>query len=85
MANLRLKKLILQVVDNQINDSSIPFVREAYEKIQSKGYSKSEAREMIATAVVEDIYIIMKENKKFDKREYAEKIERLVENCKKKK
>ena len=85
MANLRLKKLILEVVDNQINDSSIPFVREAYEKIQSKGYSKSEAREMIATAVVEDIYIIMKENKKFDKREYAEKIERLVEKCKKKK
>ena len=33
MANLRLKKLILEVVDNQLRDNEPPATKEVYEKL----------------------------------------------------
>ena len=44
MANLRLKKLILEVVNNQLKDNDPPAAKQAYEKLLEAGYSVSEAK-----------------------------------------
>ena len=62
MENLRLKKSILEVVDNQLRDNNPPMVREAYDKLIAEGYSFREAKEKIGAVVLEEIYDIMKEN-----------------------
>lgn len=44
MANLRLKKLILEVVDNQLRDNNPPVVREVYDRLIAEGYSIRETK-----------------------------------------
>lgn len=45
MANLRLKKLILEVVDNQLRDNDPPVVQETFGRLIGMGYSAREAKE----------------------------------------
>lgn len=43
MANLKLKKTILEVVDNQLKANDPPCTKDIYEKLLNAGYSKSDA------------------------------------------
>ena len=45
MANLKLKKLILEVVENQLRDDDPPVTRQVYQGLLDAGYSVSEAKE----------------------------------------
>ena len=40
MVNLRLKKSILEVVDNQLKTNAPSSMRDTYEKLMAAGYSK---------------------------------------------
>lgn len=53
MANLRLKKLILEVVDNQLRENNPPVTKESYDKLIDAGYSAREAKEKIGAIVIE--------------------------------
>lgn len=59
MANLRLKKLILEVVDNQLRENNPPVTKESYDKLIDAGYSAREAKEKIGAIVIEEIYDVM--------------------------
>ena len=45
MPNLRLKKIILEVVNNQLRDNDPPITKEVYEELLKAGYFVSEAKE----------------------------------------
>lgn len=81
MANLRLKKLIVEVVDNQLKENDPPVTQEAYQALLEAGYSASEAKEKIGAIVAEEIYEVMKENKHYDEKKYAEALRSMVQNC----
>ena len=68
MANLRLKKLILEVVDNQLRENNPPVTKESYDKLIDAGYSAREAKEKIGAIVIEEIYDVMKENQPYDEK-----------------
>lgn len=68
LANLRLKKLILEVVDNQLRENDPPVTRESYNRLIDAGYSVSEAKEKIGAVVIEEIYDVMKENQPYDEK-----------------
>ena len=53
MANLRLKKLIFEVVDNQLRENNPPVTKESYDKLIDAGYSAREAKEKIGAVVKE--------------------------------
>lgn len=69
MANLRLKKLILEVVDNQLRENNPPVTKESYDKLIDAGYSVNEAKEKIGAIVIEEIYDVMKENQPYDEKD----------------
>ena len=71
MANLRLKKLILEIVDNQLRDNDPPIVREIYDRLIAEGYSTRETKEKIGAVVLEEIYYVMKENQPYDEKRYT--------------
>ena len=71
MANLRLKKMILEVVDNQLRENNPPVTKESYDKLIDAGYSVSEAKEKIGAVVIEEIYDVMKENQPYIRRRYG--------------
>ena len=81
MANLRLKKLILEVVDNQLRDNDPPVTREAYDRLIAAGYSVHEAKEKIGAVVIEEIYDVMKENQPYDEKRYAKALRNMVQQC----
>lgn len=81
MANLRLKKLILEVVNNQLKDNDPPSAKQAYERLLNAGYSANEAKEKIGAVVLEEIYDVMKENQPYDEKRYTEALAEMVQQC----
>lgn len=81
MANLRLKKMILEVVENQLRDNNPPVVNQVYQELMDAGYSMREAKEKIGAVVLEEIYDVMKENRHYDEKAYAEALEQMVQQC----
>ena len=49
--NPRLKKLIIQVVSNQLQMNDLPETRLTLDRLISEGYSNQDAKELIAAVV----------------------------------
>lgn len=78
MANLRLKKTILEVVDNQLKANDPPCTKDTYEKLMNAGYSKSEAKDKIGAVVLTEIYDILKKGQPFDEERYKSCLEEML-------
>ena len=78
MANLRLKKTILEIVDNQLKANDPPCTKDTYEKLMDAGYSKSEAKEKIGAVVLTEIYDILKKGQSFDEERYKDSLEEML-------
>jgi hypothetical protein len=59
-ANARVGKEILQVVENQINENNPAETRQTLNRLVKAGYSKEEAKIMIAQCVSVEIFNVMK-------------------------
>lgn len=81
MANFRLKKQILEVVDNQLRDHNPPMVKTAYDSLIEMGFSVREAKEKIGAVVIEEIYDVMKENQPYDEKRYTDALKNMVQQC----
>ena len=77
MANMRLKRTILQVVDNQLTTNDPPITKNTYERLQALNYTKQQAKEKIAAILLEEIYDVLKDNEPFDLDRYTERLEGL--------
>lgn len=75
--NPYLKAAILEVVENQIRHNDPPETRQALERLLGRGYSRKQATEMIGSAVVEEIWAIMHDNKPFERARFAALLEQL--------
>lgn len=78
MANLRLKKNILEIVDNQLKENNPPCTKDTYEKLMAAGYSRSEAKDKIGAVVLTEIYDILKEGQSFDEQKYQSSLEEML-------
>ncbi|MBR0093048.1 MAG: hypothetical protein IJP92_15265, partial [Lachnospiraceae bacterium] len=74
MANKRLKKTILEVVENQLEENDPPFIHEIYDRLNLLSGSSKEAREMIGSVVAMEIFDIMSDGKAFDEEQYYKKL-----------
>lgn len=79
MANIRLKKIILEIVENQLKDNNPPATRQAYRKLLDAGYSAREAKEKIGAVVLTEIYDVLKENQPYDEKRYGLALEEMVQ------
>lgn len=75
--NPYLKAAILEVVENQIRDDNPPETRQMLERLMAAGYSRQEATKMIGSAVVEEIWAILHDNKEFDPVRYRAELDKL--------
>ncbi len=75
--NPYLKMAIAETVDNQLRDNNPPETRQTYDRLMTLGYSEEEARELIAAAVTNEIYEVLKTQKPFDQRRFAASLKRL--------
>jgi hypothetical protein len=75
--NPHLKAAILEVVENQIHDNDPPETRQTFERLLAAGYSRQQAVEMIGSALVEEIWAILHDNKPFDRTRFTALLEQL--------
>jgi hypothetical protein len=75
--NPRLKALILEVVEDQIRATNPPETRQAFERLLAAGYSRKQAMEMIGSALVEEIWDMLHDNKPFDRGRFRGLLEKL--------
>lgn len=77
--NPQFKKLLLEVVDNQLQSDEIPEVKETFRRLVSEGLTKKQAKEMIAAVVMTEIFYVQKKSRKFDRKKYVKALKRLPE------
>ena len=70
MSNEMLHDMLIEVVENQLRDNDPPETRETLKRLQKAGYDREEAVEMIARAVVSEIYDVLKYKKSFDEERF---------------
>src|SRR5437764_14581719 len=75
--NPYLKAAILEVVENQLRDNNPPETRQTFERLLAAGYSRQQAVEMIGSALVEEIWAVLHDNKSFDRARFVGLLEKL--------
>ena len=77
MANQRLKKIVLEVVENQLRDNNPPITRITLNLLKGLGYSDERSKEMIGAIVVEEIFDVLKKQESFDLNRFTERLSDL--------
>lgn len=77
MANMRLKKTLLQVIDNQLKANDPPITKITYARLQSLGYNEQQIKEKLASVLVEEIYDVQKNQEPFNEERYIKNMENL--------
>ena len=73
----RLKKLMLEVVDNQMRSEDPPETKETYERLRSEGFSARRAKELLGAVVASEIFDVMKEGREFDRSSFVAALREL--------
>ncbi|MBC8077739.1 MAG: hypothetical protein H7Y32_16805 [Chloroflexales bacterium] len=79
VANPELRAAILAVVDTQLRTSDPPETMQTLERLSAMGYSPEGARQLIAQAVVSEIFNVMAQGKPYDAARYLAALARLPE------
>ncbi|KHO62927.1 hypothetical protein THYS13_10190 [Thermoanaerobacter sp. YS13] len=77
MANQNLKRIILEVVNNQIRDNNPPITKVTLERLKKSGYTEQQAKEKIAAILIEEIYDVLKNHEVYNEERYAKKLSTL--------
>ena len=64
--NLRLKKAIIEVVDNQLQSDDPPETRQTLDRLISEGHSEKEAKDLIGHVVVSEVFDVLKNEEPFN-------------------
>ncbi|MEO6721999.1 MAG: hypothetical protein ABIN67_16660 [Ferruginibacter sp.] len=75
--NLKVKKVILEAVDNQLRDNDPPETRQTYERLIKTGISESEAKAYIAKCISVELSNIMKNGEPFNDKRFVKNLNNL--------
>lgn len=77
MAHPHLKAVILEVIEEQLRLDDPPETRQAYEHLLVAGHTHKQAVEMIGATLVEEIWEMLHEGKRFDRTRFTALLEQL--------
>lgn len=75
----RLKKAIIQVVDNQIEANDPAETKQTLDRLVAEGYSQLEAKELIGNVVVAEVFDVMTAGEPFNLGRYVSALNKLPE------
>lgn len=61
---------IMEAVENQLKEGNPPFVTEIFFSLQRKGYNRREARTVIASVLIEEMYYVLRDKREYDEKKY---------------
>ncbi len=75
----RVRKAILDVVENQLRNLDPPATKETLDRLISQGVAEDEARRLIGCVVASEIFDILKHKQPFDQDRYVMALRKLPE------
>jgi len=76
-ASSQVTAAILEVVDNQLRDLTPPETKETYDRLVASGISDKEARRLIAVALSNEMFQILKYQKDYSPERYIASLRKL--------
>ena len=73
----RRRRMILEVVENQIRDNDPPETRQTLRRLIKEGFSREEAVELIGAVVVNEIYNVLKQEENFNRKRFVAALRQL--------
>ena len=73
----RRRRMILEVVENQIRDNDPPETRQTLRRLIKEGFSREEAMELIGAVVVNEIYNVLKQEENFNRKRFVAALRQL--------
>lgn len=73
----RRRKIILEIVENQIRDRDPPETRQTLTRLIKEGFSREESVELIAAVVVTEIYNVINQTENFDRKRFVGALKQL--------
>lgn len=73
----RRRRMILEVVENQIRDNDPPETRQTLRRLIKEGFSREGAVELIAAVVVNEIYNVLNQEKNFNRKRFVAALRQL--------
>jgi hypothetical protein len=70
MDKKQMRKMFLEIIDNQIRDNNPPETKQTLDRLISDNYSEEEAKNMIGCVVISEIFDILESMKEFDEIRY---------------
>lgn len=77
--NPRVNNLIMQVVENQLRDNRPPESNLTLARLLGEGFSEEESKHLIGSAVVAEMYHVLKSSKPFNEQRYLKLLNKLPE------
>ena len=73
----QLHEAVHEIVENQIRNGNPKETKATLNRLMNLGYDRHEAIHKIGAIVLEEIFNIMKNQKKFDEKKYVNKLKKL--------
>jgi hypothetical protein len=65
-----LRRVLLEIVDNQLRDGTPPETRVTLDRLIAEGFSRARALELIACVVSSEIFDVLKSGRPYDQGRY---------------
>ena len=75
--NPLLSAAILEIVDNQLADDNPPETRQTFDRLVREGHTPEEARRLIASVVVSEIFEVMQRGEPYNQTRFVAALARL--------
>ncbi len=72
-----LRRVYLEVVDNQLRDNNPPETRVTFDRLRSEGFNETEAKVLIASAIAFETFQVMKSGAPFNHDRFVHNLNRL--------
>ena len=73
----RLRKAILQVVDQQLRNREPAVTRETFDRLCREGFSEGEARKLIGYVVAAEFFEVVRKERRYNEQAFAAKLQAL--------
>jgi len=75
--DFNLSNLIIKSVEKQIQDNDPAVTKTTFERLVAAGYDEATAKEMIASVIAEEIYLMLNDNRKINEEIFSARLNEL--------
>lgn len=75
--DFNLYKLIIKSVETQIRENEPAITKKTFDRLLAAGRDEATAKEMIASVIAEEIYLMMKDNRKINEETFSARLNEI--------